>query len=131
MKLGNTQQVTNRRAEMSETDDDHQSMPCGVSDDRIGGTPAFEGWLDKGRNLRQSQMACEAALLNWRRIAAGREADVAELADAIDLGSIARKGVEVRVLSSALKSASGPVAKREGACFGKQEIVGSNPTGST
>ena len=28
-------------------------------------------------------------------------ADVAELADAIDLGSIARKGVEVRVLSSA------------------------------
>lgn len=29
-------------------------------------------------------------------------ADVAELADAIDLGSIARQGVEVRVLSSAL-----------------------------
>ena len=29
-------------------------------------------------------------------------ADVAELADAIDLGSIARKGVEVQVLSSAL-----------------------------
>ena len=31
-------------------------------------------------------------------------ADVAELADAIDLGSIARKGVEVRVLSSAPES---------------------------
>ncbi len=45
------------------------------------------------------------------------EADVAELADAIDLGSIARKGVEVRVLSSALEISSGPVAKREGACF--------------
>ncbi len=32
-------------------------------------------------------------------------ADVAELADAIDLGSIARQGVEVRVLSSALLNA--------------------------
>lgn len=31
-----------------------------------------------------------------------QNADVAELADAIDLGSIARQGVEVRVLSSAL-----------------------------
>ena len=32
-------------------------------------------------------------------------ADVAELADAIDLGSVARQGVEVRVLSSALLNA--------------------------
>jgi hypothetical protein len=31
-------------------------------------------------------------------------ADVAELADALDLGSSAREGVEVRVLSSALQS---------------------------
>jgi hypothetical protein len=37
-------------------------------------------------------------------------ADVAELADAIDLGSIARKGVEVRVLSSAPGAVWGPVA---------------------
>ena len=35
-------------------------------------------------------------------------ADVAELADAIDLGSIARKGVEVRVLSSASWVVAGP-----------------------
>ncbi len=60
-----------------------------------------------------------------------RQADVAELADAIDLGSIARQGVEVRVLSSApvvsgqevrrtgspAQGKYGPVAKREGACF--------------
>ncbi len=31
-----------------------------------------------------------------------KEADVAELADALDSGSSARKGVEVQVLSSAL-----------------------------
>ena len=50
-------------------------------------------------------------LLISPRIAALRVswADVAELADAIDLGSIARKGVEVRVLSSALDG-RGPVA---------------------
>ena len=59
------------------------------------------------------------------------EADVAELADAIDLGSIARKGVEVRVLSSALEvslRARGQAGRR---LLCKQEIVGSNPTGST
>ena len=59
------------------------------------------------------------------------EADVAELADAIDLGSIARKGVEVRVLSSALDislRARGQAGRR---LLCKQEIVGSNPTGST
>ena len=59
------------------------------------------------------------------------EADVAELADAIDLGSIARKGVEVRVLSSALGisfRARGQAGRR---LLCKQEIVGSNPTGST
>ena len=38
----------------------------------------------------------------------GQHADVAELADAIDLGSIARKGVEVRVLSSASWATAGP-----------------------
>lgn len=62
---------------------------------------------------------------------AGTEADVAELADAIDLGSIARKGVEVRVLSSALEisvRARGQAGRR---LLCKQEIVGSNPTGST
>jgi hypothetical protein len=56
---------------------------------------------------------------------------VAELADAIDLGSIARKGVEVRVLSSALEislRARGQAGRR---LLCKQEIVGSNPTGST
>ena len=59
------------------------------------------------------------------------KADVAELADAIDLGSIARKGVEVRVLSSALEisvRARGQAGRR---LLCKQEIVGSNPTGST
>ena len=56
---------------------------------------------------------------------------MAELADAIDLGSIARKGVEVRVLSSALEislRARGQAGRR---LLCKQEIVGSNPTGST
>lgn len=62
-------------------------------------------------------------------------ADVAELADAADLGSAARKGVEVRVLSSAPRRpgdlvvwARGQVGRR---LLCKQEIVGSNPTGST
>ena len=59
------------------------------------------------------------------------QADVAELADAIDLGSIARKGVEVRVLSSALEWfiwARGLAGRR---LLCKEKIVGSNPTGST
>lgn len=55
---------------------------------------------------------------------------MAELADAIDLGSIARKGVEVRVLSSAPGAVGARgLAGRRLLC--KEKIVGSNPTGST
>ncbi len=60
-------------------------------------------------------------------------ADVAELVDATDLGSVARKGVEVQVLSSAWPGAGpawarGLVGRR---LLCTEEIVGSNPTGST
>jgi hypothetical protein len=60
---------------------------------------------------------------------------VAELADAIDLGSIALTGVEVRVLSSAPEAGDKAqvgargLAGRRLLC--KEKIVGSNPTGST
>ena len=56
-------------------------------------------------------------------------ADVAELADAIDLGSIARRGVEVRVLSSAPgRTWARGLAGRRLLCT--QETAGSNPAGS-
>ena len=54
-------------------------------------------------------------------------ADVADLADATDLGSVTRKGVEVRILSSALW-ARGLVGRR---LLCTQETAGSNPAGST
>ena len=47
-------------------------------------------------------------------------ADVAELADALDSGSSARKGVEVRILSSALSpdhSVSANAVKENSSCF--------------
>ncbi len=50
---------------------------------------------------------------------------MAEMADAADLGSAARQGVEVRVLSSAWARG---LAGRRLPCT--EEIVGSNPTGS-
>ena len=52
------------------------------------------------------------------------------MADAIDLGSIALTGVEVRVLSSApwAVGARGLAGRR---LLCKEKIVGSNPTGST
>ena len=58
---------------------------------------------------------------------------MAELVDATDLGSVARKGVEVQVLSSAWPGvgpawARGLVGRR---LLCTEEIVGSNPTGST
>ena len=59
-------------------------------------------------------------------------ADVAELADATDLGSVARQGVEVRVLSSALaggQARARGLAGRRLLC--KEKIVRSNTTGST
>ena len=64
------------------------------------------------------------------------DADVAELADATDLGSVALRGVEVQILSSALtildyrKSswARGLVGRR---LLCTQETAGSNPAGST
>ena len=62
------------------------------------------------------------------------QADVAELADAADLGSVALTGVEVRVLSSALSSGWQTVRARGLAgrrLLCTEEIVGSNPTGST
>ena len=62
--------------------------------DRIGGTNPPR--ICKKRRFCYTVQALGAGA------AARRLADVAELADAIDLGSIARKGVEVRVLSSAL-----------------------------
>ena len=63
------------------------------------------------------------------RLRAGRRGG---MADAIDLGSITCKGVEVQVLSSALagkKLWARGLAGRRLLC--KEKIVGSNPTGST
>jgi hypothetical protein len=54
-------------------------------------------------------------------------ADVAELADATDLGSVTLRGVEVQILSSALGARG--LAGRRLLCT--QEIAGSNPAGST
>ena len=58
-------------------------------------------------------------------------ADVAEMADATDLGSVDRQVVEVRVLSSApcTPVRARGLAGRRLPCT--EEIVGSNPTGST
>ena len=57
-------------------------------------------------------------------------ADVAELADATDLGSVTLRGVEVQILSSALVrfSRARGLAGRRLLCT--QEIAGSNPAGS-
>jgi hypothetical protein len=54
-------------------------------------------------------------------------ADVAELADATDLGSVTLRGVEVQILSSAQRARG--LAGRRLLCT--QEIAGSNPAGST
>lgn len=72
------------------------------------------------------------------------DADVAELADATDLGSVARWGVEVQVLSSAHLTGdiAGPArGDRSEAIWARslagkrllctQETAGSNPAGST
>ena len=60
-----------------------------------------------------------------------RRADVAELADATDLGSVALRGVEVQILSSAQPVAywARGLAGRRLLCT--QETAGSNPAGST
>lgn len=68
------------------------------------------GWGQAGDSLPQltesGVQPPTSALGETSRVRLGIQtakiADVAELADAIDLGSIARQGVEVRVLSSAL-----------------------------
>ena len=64
------------------------------------------------RQNREYQFASNLQDLQQSAILDVQFADVAELADAIDLGSIACKGVEVRVLSSApdRDSQRGPVA---------------------
>jgi hypothetical protein len=70
---------------------------------RLQGVRLTESGVRFHQNLQQLLISPRivALRISW--------ADVAELADAIDLGSIARKGVEVRVLSSALDG-RGPVA---------------------
>ena len=64
------------------------------------------------QTLRRDSCAEWPHRVQWRLLADGGSlrnwADVAELADAIDLGSIARQGVEVRVLSSAPGADGGP-----------------------
>lgn len=86
----NTRQTTNCQlsafGRMAETDDGRL-----VTAYRIGGTTTH---FCTGEDERV-RLGIQTAKI----------ADVAELADAIDLGSIARQGVEVRVLSSALLNA--------------------------
>lgn len=50
-----------------ETDDDRQSWPSGPLMTESGVHPPSAGPFQDGPVLQQSQMACEAALLNWRR----------------------------------------------------------------
>ena len=60
-------------------------------------------------NLRSSPTAARLVSENWICYIEQIAADMAELADALDSGSSARKGVEVRLLLSAL-------AVRRGCC---------------
>ena len=102
--------------------------------DRIGGTISVS-------NLQEFRQA--SIIISRQSVSPDVQADVAELVDAIDLGSIARKGVEVRVLSPALVGngfknivflqqelawACGLVGRR---LLCTEEIVSSNLTRST
>ena len=90
MRLVNIQQVTVRQ--LAETDD-------GTTRFHVNCVVQNRGY-ESVSNLHKTSIASTM----W-----SCHADVAELADAIDLGSIALTGVEVRVLSSALIKIYGPV----------------------
>ena len=118
-----------------------QQEPCGPRVRGVNSCQAVRSEIDDGdgAHARRTESGVFSLCLahmpgvgcGFRKRPAGRRGGTV---DAVDLGSIARKGVEVRVLSSApaltvgRAGARGLVGRR---LFCKEKIVGSNPTGST
>lgn len=94
-RVGNAHQSTSRR---------HPGLSTGMDDETDDSAACMTWSLDRVSGSTESGVRFRLWYLpSWDDFATMvvGYADVAELADAIDLGSIARKGVEVRVLSSA------------------------------